>query len=273
VTIATVLNDRGKLSPAANAALEAALAPAEAVRIVVRGAFGSAFVATDRRVLIWKKGRLNDFNWENLSEIAFGGRLLIRWLQVRGPDIGLVRPGLLNVGELADTIQLGELVIEPARAALAMLVRHRAAGRPRDVGTVAGGKARRSGASTADEVILDAVGAGGRLLLLADRVRIRHTGFRGLGPESLPAEVELPLEGIASIEWRSPGPLRVGHIGFRMQSTDAGGPGVAGPEREVMFYLHQEPAFREIKAAVERRLASLHAPQRKAAGRRRRRSA
>lgn len=251
------MNDRGKLSRKAGAALEAALPDDEAVRVVLRGTFGTAFVATDRRVLIWKKRRLNTFPWEIVSSVVFGGGPLVRWVQVRGPSVGLVAPGLLNVGEHADTVQLGEIVDETARAALEMLVRHRGKGQPRRLDTppFAGSIAQRIASAGADTILMEAAGAGGRLLLLRDRIRILHTGFRGLLRKSLPDEQELPLERLASIDWRTPGPLRLGRIRFRTAS--AGGIDAAGPENEVMFYLHQEARFREIKAAIEDRVGDM----------------
>jgi hypothetical protein len=264
------MNDRRKVSRTAGAALDTALPPDEAVRVVVRGTFGTAFVATDRRVLIWKKGRLNTFSWENLSAVVFGGGPLVRWVQVRGPRVGLVAPSLLNVGELVDTIQLGELVDETARAALEMLVRHRGKGLPREVGSARlnGRSAHSSTSMGAGDILMEAAGAGGRLFLLPDRIRIHHTGFRGGLLESLPGEREVPLERISKIDWRAPGPLRLGRIQFRTRSAE--GMDVAGSENEVMFYLHQEPAFREIKAAIEGRVAEMRpGPQRTPPPRRR----
>jgi hypothetical protein len=264
------MNDRRKVSRTAGAAIDTALLPDEAVWVVVRGTFGTAFVATDRRVLIWKKGRLNAFSWENLSAVVFGGGLLVRWVQVRGPSVGLVAPSLLNVGELVDTIQLGELVDETARAVLDMLVRHRAEGQTREVGSarLTGRSAASSTSTGADEILMEAAGAGGQLFLLPDRIRIHHTGFRGGLLESLPAERELPLETIGKIDWRTPRPLRLGRIHFRTRSAE--GIGIAGAENEVMFYLHQEPGFREIKAAIEGRVAEMQpGPQRTPQPRRR----
>lgn len=253
--IPTSVSDGGKLSPEAEAAFTDALAPGEAVRVAVRGTFGSALVATDRRVLIWKKRRLTEFRWENVADVAFGGGAVIRWVHVRGPSVGLVRPSLLNVGELADTIQLGEIVTDEARAVLAVLVGQQARGEPRDIemGPAGAPGVRGAAPGDADDVLMEAAGTGGRLLLLRDRVRIRHTGFRGLFRKSLPAERELPFELIARVEWRSPGPLRIGRIGFRTFS--GGKASVTDPEDTVMFYLHQEPAFREMKGVIERRLA------------------
>lgn len=251
------MNDRGKLSRKAGAALETALPADEAVRVVLRGTFGSAFVATDRRVLIWKKGRLSTFSWENVSAVVFGGGPLVRWVQVRGPGVGLVAPSLLNVGELVDTMQLGEMVDETARAGLEMLVRHRGKGQPRELGRspFAGRFAQGITSAGADDILMEAAGAGGRLLLLQDRIRILHTGFRGLLGKSLPDEQELPLARLAGIDWRTPGPLRLGLIRFQTHSAD--GIDAAGPENEVMFYLHQEARFREIKAAIEDRVGDM----------------
>lgn len=252
------MNDLGKLSRKAVAALETALPDIEAVRVVVRGTFGTAFVATDRRVLIWKKGRLNTFPWENVSAVVFGGGPLVRWVQVRGPSVGLVAPSLLNVGELVDTMQVGEMVDGTARAALEMLVRHRGKGQPRKLGMspFAGRFAERIAPIDSDEVLMEAAGAGGRLLLLQDRIRILHTGFRGLLGKSLPAKQELPLERLASIDWRTPGPLRLGWIRFHTRSA-GGAIDADGPENKVMFYFHQEPRFREVKAAIEDRVVEL----------------
>jgi hypothetical protein len=155
-------------------------------------------------------------------------------------------------------MQLGEIVDETARAALEMLVRHRGKGQPRKLDTppFAGSIAQRVTSAGADAVLMEAAGAGGRLLLLPDRIRILHTGFRGLLGKSLPDEQELPLERVANIDWRTPRPLRLGRIRFQTASS-ADGIDAAGPENEVMFYLHQEARFREIKAAIEDRVGGM----------------
>jgi hypothetical protein len=111
-----------------------------------------------------------------------------------------------------------------------------------------------------DSTFLEAKGAGGALILLAGRVRIHHHGFRGLLHKALPAQKDVPLERIASVDWRSSGALRLGRIGFRLEPPSRRGVAEPEPDDRVMFYLHQEVAFREIKAEIERRLARRSAP-------------
>ncbi len=251
------MNDRAKLTNEARTAVDSALAPGEPVRVVVRGTFGSALVATDRRVLIWKKSRLTDFSWANIGDVAFGGVSVVRWIQVRGPSVGLVEPSLLNIGELIDTIQIGEPLGDDARDMLRMLVAHRGQSQPLEAHDMPlAGRAIRGDSSAVEEpALLEASGAGGGLVLFADRVQIRHRGFRGFFRKALPATKDIPLDRIASVDWHAPGPLRLGRLGLRLRSGSTGGVEGPVPEDELMFYLHQEGAFREAKAEIERRLA------------------
>jgi hypothetical protein len=245
------MNDRTKLPASASTAMAEVLGPTETVRVVIRGAFDSGLAATDRRILLWKKRRLVEFAWENVADIVFGGGLVVRWVQVRGPRFGLVEPSLLNIGELPDTLQLGELVDDRTQAVLKLLARQRGKGRPKDVTGVEGGTGgRRSNVETPS---MEAGGAGGRLLLQADRVLIRHTGFRGLFRKALPESTEIPLASIAAVEWREPGRFQLGRIGFRLHGEGRARKDAVHPENEVMFYLHQERPFREILFEVQRR--------------------
>jgi hypothetical protein len=247
------MNDRTKLPRSAATAMAEVLGPTETVRVVIRGAFDSGLAATDRRILLWKKRRLVEFAWENVADIVFGGGLLVRWVQVRGPSFGLVEPSLLNIGELPDTLQFGELVDDRVQAALKLLARQRGRSRPIDVPHVEASSTART-ASGADTPIMEAGGAGGRLHLYHDRVVISHTGFRGLLRAKLPETREILLGSIAEIYWRDPGPFRLGRIGFREEATPPDpSASQTEPENEVMFYLHQERAFREIRAEIERR--------------------
>jgi hypothetical protein len=250
------INDRCTLSKKARGALETSLEPGEPVRVVVRGVFESALIASDRRVLTWKKGRLTAYPWRNVEAIAFGGGLVVRWIQVRGPSFGLVEPSLLNVGELADTIQIGEPVSDQVRAVLEMLVTRHAKAQPLDAQDIAPSGRRTTAEDLADDdsPLLEATGAGGALRLFVDRVRIHHRGFRGFLRKALPAQKDIPLERIVSVDWRSPRALRLGRIGFRLEPVSRLGVDEPAPEDQVMFYLHQEVAFREIKAEIERRL-------------------
>jgi hypothetical protein len=256
------INDRSKLSKKARGALEGSLEPGEPVRVVVRGAFDSALVATDRRVLTWKNGRLTSFPWRNVGAVAFGGGPIVRWIQVRGPSFGLVEPSLLNIGELADTIQLGEVLSDQVRAVLDMLAERHGKRQPLDARDMAPSGRRTADHDLADDdpPLLEATGAGGALTLFVDRVRINHRGFRGFLRKALPAQKDIPLERIASVDWRSPGALRLGRIGFRHDPPSRKGVDEPEPEDQLMFYVHQEVAFREIKAEIERRRGRRSAP-------------
>jgi hypothetical protein len=249
VRSAPSLNDIGSLAAEARAPIERSLERGEPIRVVVAGTFGSALVATDRRVLIWKRHRLSAYPLENLTEIAFGGGALVKWIQVRGLSVGLVAPSLLNIGELSDTVQIGPGLDDRIRPVLEMLVARRGGPSPRDaVDTVAGNSA---------EPRMEASGAGGRLLLFRDCVRIEHRGFRGLFRQALPAVKDIPLDEIASVEWRDPGALHLGHIGLRTAAGSAEESRPTEPENTVMFYIHQQVAFQKIRAAIRHRLAEL----------------
>jgi hypothetical protein len=246
------LGDPERLPAGARSPVERLLAPDEPIRVVLRGTFASALVATDRRVLIWKAGRLTEFDWANLSEVACGGRGPVRWIQVRGPSIGLAAPGLLNLGVLPDAIQLAEMDDRRARAALEVLARAYAKRRPLpQFDAPITGRAKEANAS-APRALLEASGAGARLELLADRVRIHHAGFRGFLRKALPDVEEIALADVAEIEWQPAGPLRLGRIGLR---TLGAGNDPVPPEREARGYLHQEGAFLELRAAANRLLS------------------
>jgi hypothetical protein len=249
-------NDREKLTREANAAVDGALEAGEPVRLVIRGVFGSALVATDRRVLLWKQDRLVEFPWQNLTSVAFGGRL-VRWVQLRGPSIGLSKPSLLNVGRLSDTIQVGELVEDDARSVLELMVAQRGQGQAVELDEAPAKQRSAPGspAKRAARPLLEAEGAGGRVALFPDRIRIQHHGFRGVLRKALPDEKEIALTEIASVDWRAPGPLRIGHLRIYIRRGSTRDVADFGPENEVMFYLHQEPAFRRIQVEIERRIA------------------
>jgi hypothetical protein len=255
---AASMNDTTKLGKDARAALERSLGEGEPVRVVVAGTFGSALIATDRRVLIWKKHRLNEFRLESLAEIVFGRGPVVRWIQVRGPSVGLAVPSLLNVGELPDTIQIGPVVDDRIQPVLEMLVAGRGGLRPREAATapVPTGAVAGQPDGSADEPPMEAIGAGGRLLLFRDRVRIEHRGFRGFLRHALPAAKEVRLDAITTVAWRDPGNLRLGRIGLCTRAGPSKESRGAEPENTVMFYLHQQVSFREIRAAIERRKES-----------------
>lgn len=94
------------------------------------------------------------------------------------------------------------------------------------------------------------------MVLFADRVQIRRRGFRGYFRKALPVTKDIPLDRIASVDWQAPGPLRLSRLGLRLRSGSTGSVEGPVPEDELMFHLHQEGAFREAKAEIERRFAA-----------------
>jgi hypothetical protein len=253
----TAPNHRSRLTPAANAALESALPPGEPVRVILRGAYGSALIASDRRGFIWKKKALHAFPFENLSQVAFGGGALLKWVQFRGPSIGLVEPDLLNIGDLPDAIQLGEIPSPEAWARLEALVRTRGRSlplRPSATSAQRGGEARRSDAD--QDARLRAEGAGAHLLVFGDRIRIIEVGLESIFGRASPlGSQDIALDRIAELQWRDPGALRLGHIRFRLRDQGVETRSQRGSETvEVRFYKHQELPFRQARAELVRRL-------------------
>ena len=118
-------SDRSRLSSDANKALDRELVQGEAVEVIIPGARGSAIIGSACRGFVWKQGRLGVYPYENLSSVAFGDGLKLKWVQFRGPSIGLVEPGLTNIVRMAEAIQVS---FAPEKAASSRLTELVAAG-------------------------------------------------------------------------------------------------------------------------------------------------
>jgi hypothetical protein len=88
------LDDRSQLHKQANEALDENLAPDERVRVVVRGSFNSALIATDRRVFMFKMGaesgalmgtKLTSYSYDKLSGCSFETGVLTGRVSLDGP--------------------------------------------------------------------------------------------------------------------------------------------------------------------------------------------
>lgn len=75
---AWALDDRDQLHKDANKALDENLMPGEGVRVIIRGSYDSALIATDRRVFVFKKGifsgaamakKLSSWDYRNITGI------------------------------------------------------------------------------------------------------------------------------------------------------------------------------------------------------------
>jgi hypothetical protein len=118
-------SDRSRLSSDANKALDRELVQGETVEVIIPGARGSAIIGSACRGFVWKQGRLGVYPYENLSSVAFGDGLKLKWVQFRGPSMGLVEPGLTNIVRMANAIQVG---FAPEKAASSRLIELVAAG-------------------------------------------------------------------------------------------------------------------------------------------------
>ena len=246
---------RGRLSPKANAAMDAALFPGEEIELIIPGVSDSALIATCGRGFIWKRGRLSVYPFENLSTVAFGEGFT-KWVQFRGPVIGRSEPTIGNVDAMLDAIRVRGHVDSAARAELERLVANGA----RSIsgfapGTVTPGIAmtRDSNMPGGEVPLMEAEGRGGHLWLFADRVRIKHHGVRGaLTTGVLKGDKEIRLDQITAVQWRDPGSMWLGHIQFSFMGGSSDARIASRDENAILFSKGQEPAFRAIKEEIDR---------------------
>lgn len=85
------IDDRTRLSSAANAALDERLGPEESVLVILPGSEGSAIIGTERRAFVWHD-RLTEWPYEGLTGIdaSIG---VPSWAALRGPAVPLRNPG------------------------------------------------------------------------------------------------------------------------------------------------------------------------------------
>lgn len=110
--------------------------------------------------------------------------------------------------------------------------------------------------------VLRAQGRNGQLQLTGQVLRIRRSGVVSFLSHGLKGDKEIRIDRISSVQFRSAGPIVNGYIqiGFAGGLEAKGGVfEAARDENTVMFTEDQEPEFRAIKRAIERRLAETSA--------------
>jgi hypothetical protein len=106
--------------------------------------------------------------------------------------------------------------------------------------------------------LVQAAGSGGYLWVFADKIRLRHTGFRGAWTKGVwKGDKEIWIDSITGIQWRDTGSMWLGHIQFTLQggSNDATSP--AQDENALMFNRDQRSSFVAAKESIERRMGEL----------------
>ncbi len=256
-------NDRSQLPKEANHALDALLASGESVRVIVQGTGDSAIIGTETRGLVWKKKRLSVYPYENLTTVAFGDGHLFKWVQFRGPSMGLLEPTGTNVASQLDAIQVRGIDKE-ARSELERLVGAGARSVPGFApGTIVAGAGmmRDSNMPGGEMPLMEAEGVGGHLWLFEHQVRIKHHGMRGaMSAGVLKGDKEIALEQITAVQWRDPGAMFAGHIQFSFMGGSSDAKTASRDENAVIFRKGQEPPFRAIKEEIDRRIRARYQP-------------
>ena len=256
--------DRNRLAREVNQALDQVLSPDEWVRVIIPGANGSVLVGSETRGFIWKKKHLSVYPYENLTTVAFGDGLALKWVQFRGPSIGLVKPTLSNVADLLDAVRVEGGIDKAARAELERFVAVNARSVPGFApGTVVAGAAmmRDSNMPGSEIPLMEAEGVGGHLWLFEHKVRIKHHGMRGaLSTGVIKGDKEIALAQISAVQWRDPGNWWLGHIQFSFMGGSSDARMASKDENAVMFRKGQEPAFRAVKEEIDKRLLARYAP-------------
>jgi Short C-terminal domain len=251
-------DDRSRLSRDANKALDEVLEADEHVRVIVPGTYGSALIASDTRGFVWKRNHLSVYPFENLTTVAFGAGLVLKWAQFRGPSIGTAGPSVANVTNLLDTVQIDGRIDKKALTELERLVEAGARSIPGFApGTVLAGShlQRESNMPGGELPLMEAEGSGGHLWLFEDRIRINHHGFRGaLSAGVLKGDKEIGLAQVAAVQWRNAGPMFLGHIQFSFMGGSSDARIASRDENAVQFSKGQEPPFRAIKEEIDRRI-------------------
>jgi hypothetical protein len=90
------LDDRRQLHKDANKALDQNLAQGESVRVIIRGTFDSALIATDRRTFVFKKGfmagsmfgkKVASYDFRNLTGVQVETGVMSGVFSLQGPGI------------------------------------------------------------------------------------------------------------------------------------------------------------------------------------------
>ncbi len=127
------LDDRAQLHKDANKALDENLLPGESVQAIVRGAYDSAAIATDRRVFVFKKGvfsgaamakKLVSWDYRNVTGVqvetgAIGGTFTIQAAGAVSADAGYWSGGKDSAFKSTNAVALTREHFDQAKAGAA----------------------------------------------------------------------------------------------------------------------------------------------------------
>lgn len=114
--------------------------------------------------------------------------------------------------------------------------------------------------------MIEASGQGGQMAYDGAFVSITRNGFLGRVSHGR-GDKRLPIASISSVQWKPAGGLTNGFIQLSIGGADrqaAKGSrtmDATKDENSVVFTRKQQPAFEELRAAIEEAIAQLHAPQ------------
>jgi hypothetical protein len=107
-----------------------------------------------------------------------------------------------------------------------------------------------------DQVLLEAKGINGQILLLPTKIRIKRKGLLALGTLGVQGDKEIYIDQISSIQLKGSG-VTSGYIRFSFiggQESKVGIFDTTRDENAVVFGKKQQPAFEAIKQAVEQKM-------------------
>lgn len=110
-----------------------------------------------------------------------------------------------------------------------------------------------------EQVLMQAKGVTGKLVLLENKVRIsRRSGIQAIITQGFRGDKEIPIEQISSVGFKKAGTLN-GYIELVTEGREAkkGLFEAALDENTVTFKVRHQPAFEKIKTAIEEKIASM----------------
>lgn len=244
------LDDPGQVPKDGLAVLLGELEPGETVKATISGHRGVALIVTDRRVSTWKDRALRSWGMANLTGVALESGLMLTYIALRGSGLPEKKMNTSEVIAAPHAVQVSDKdraksVVEAANRIIAS--RSASIDASRGGGRVAG--------QGLDGAVLVAKGAGGRITLYEDRIKIKHEGLVGLTKGLYKGDKEIPIDQITAIQWRNPSAVFAGHIQFTIMGGSSDSKAGSTDENSMMFNGPAVPEFERLKLEVERRMA------------------
>ena len=108
-------------------------------------------------------------------------------------------------------------------------------------------------ATPGEQPLAEAKGNGGYIWVFPQKVRIKHSGVRGLVTLGMgKGDKELQIDQISGMQWRDAGMMLLGHIQFTLIGGSTDSRVAAKDENAVQFEKKRQPAFEVVRATVDR---------------------